>query len=52
MNETIYIGIILLCLYITYLYFTLKIIRSYAKKVLSNSNPNDVICLIIEGDNE
>ena len=50
MNETIHIGIILLFLYITYLYFSWICVRHYAKTVLSESNLNDVICFIVDGD--
>ena len=51
MKETVlYIGLILLGLYFTYLYFTWKMLRIYAKTILSEHNPNNIICLIVKGD--
>ena len=51
MKETVLvIGLILLSLYFTYLYFSWKCIRVYAKSVLSEPDPNNIFYLIIEGD--
>lgn len=51
MKETmLYIGILLLILYITYLYFHWRCLRQYAKVTLSEPNPNNVICLVVKNN--
>jgi len=53
MKETmLYISITLLGLYIIYLYFHFKILKCYAKAMLKEPNPNDIICLIVKGEKE
>lgn len=51
MKETmLYVGILLLILYITYLYFNWRCMRIYAKVMLSDQSPDDVICLVVKNN--
>jgi len=49
MKETLlYISITILWLLIMYLYFYWKSLKYFAKTMLSEPNPNNIICLVIK----
>ena len=51
MNESLLIiGVTLLALFITYLFFSFRCMKYYAKTMLSKPDPNDVICLVVKND--